>query len=174
MAKRKPFDIEGYYLHQVLSGPGVGSFNRARVLLEHFDIVEPAEWFIVAGHEWSCCDRIGLHRRAFAQILRSASRRELNLMMTVQERAALAKMPREILVYRGCYRNNRRGLSWSLDRDIAQGFPSLARFAQDGQARLLTGVARKSRAVLKLDREEEEIIAADVTILNEELIPSTR
>lgn len=81
-------------------------------------------------------------------------------MMTGEERAALARLPAVVTVYRGCYANNKRGFSWSLDPAIAATFPTLNRYRQVGQPLLIRAtVERDAILALKLDREEQEVIA---------------
>lgn len=90
-------------------------------------------------------------------------------MMCAEERAALAALPECITVYRGCYAVNRAGLSWTTDRALAAGFPALARYRRRVERPLLrTGIVRRDRAVLKLDREEQEVVAHYVSIVAEE------
>lgn len=63
-------------------------------------------------------------------------------------------------VYRGCYKDNKWGLSWTLSRELAKGFPMLWRYRQNGQQPLLvTARARKENVIaLKTDRGESEVI----------------
>lgn len=97
-----------------------------------------------------------------AKLLRSATKAERDLMMTTDERAALAAMPEEITVYRGCYEINRRGLSWTTDINIAARFPTLHRYSRPGeQPILLQAIAYRDRAVAKHGRSEDEVIVVD-------------
>lgn len=80
--------------------------------------------------------------------------------MTEAELAALANLPEEVTIFRGCYARNKRGLSWSLDATEAAKFPFYNRYRQLGQPLLIRGkVRRDSILALKLDREELEVIA---------------
>ena len=81
--------------------------------------------------------------------------------MTAKERKVYAALPDKVTVYRGCYKDNKWGLSWSLDRDVAAKFPRLHRYKQDGQPILVRAIADKAYiAAVKLDREESEIITS--------------
>lgn len=74
-----------------------------------------------------------------------------------------------LTVYRGVYDVYRNGLSWALSRDVASGFPLVARYMINGGVPMLdTGRVAKVRAVLKLSREEQEIIAPRVRITSSE------
>jgi len=121
------------------------------------------DWFQLLGEHWSTCDNIYRWRTALRRILSEATRDQLDAMMTSEERTALAVLPPRITVYRGCYRVNRAGLSWSLDRACAETFPTLMRYARHGeQPLLLTAVVPRASVVLKLDRREAEIIVAEL------------
>ncbi len=80
-------------------------------------------------------------------------------MMEPDELATLTKMPAIIKIYRGCYENNQDGLSWTTDRAIAERFTTLHRYSRPNEAPLLLEDSIDSgRAVLKLERDEWEII----------------
>jgi len=139
------------------------SYSRMPTLLSLFDPLEPdlSEWFRALGEEWSCCDNTGEFRHALQEILglASAEPEYVELMMTQEERAALAALPDVITIYRGCYQWNVEGLSWSLARDIAAEFPFLNRYHHpDSEALLVEATASKHDCVLKLDRGEQEVI----------------
>jgi hypothetical protein len=136
------------------------SYSRMPVLLDHFD--GTLDWFRVLGDEWSGCDNIWKYRSKVAGILSKTGPAERDAMMTDDERGALAALPPVLTVYRGAYWFNKRGLSWTLDRAVAEKFPFLMRYAHHyhGHAPLLlTGRVRRDRCVLKVDRNEVEIIA---------------
>jgi hypothetical protein len=99
-------------------------------------------------------------------------------MMDPEERAALALLPDRLTIYRGCYPVNRPGRSWFLNREIATQIPYKHRYRGPsllGHSPILrTGTVARSRAVLKLDRKEGEIIAAYVCITGESLLDPHR
>src|SRR5262249_32385146 len=133
------------------------------------------QWFVLLGEQLSDCDNVWLWRGVLRKILRSASRSELDAMMEPAEREAFARLPERITVYRGCYRINGPGLSWTTDRAIAEEFPKKMRYSRQGDTPLLrTGLVRRDRVVLKLDRNEEEIVAHYVRITGEQALPEHR
>lgn len=69
---------------------------------------------------------------------------------------------------RGCYASNKRGLSWSLKREVAERFPFVNRYRQtEGRPLLIkASVSKKSVIASKIDRDEAEIIANDVRIIS--------
>jgi hypothetical protein len=84
-------------------------------------------------------------------------------MMTDEERDRWKQLPDKIQVWRGCEAKDRTGLSFSLSESIARDFPFLHRYRAKAPA-LVSASIPKETAVLKLDRDEEEIISAFPTI----------
>jgi hypothetical protein len=138
------------------------SYQRLPMIMEMIPFLSRPMLFEVLGSGWTGFDNIGQFRLPLAKLLRSATRAELDLMMTPEERAALAAMPDEITVYRGCYQINRHGLSWSTDINIAARFPTLHRYSRPGeQPILLQAIAYRDRAVAMHGRSEDEVIVVD-------------
>jgi hypothetical protein len=138
------------------------SYTRIDVVMNAMSTVGfGSDWFRLLGEHWSVCDNLWRWRALLRPILADATREHLDAMMTAQEFSALTALPERITVYRGCYRINRSGLSWTVDRNLAERFPRLTRYSRPGDhPLLLTAVVPRERAVLKLDRGEAEIIPA--------------
>jgi hypothetical protein len=115
-------------------------------------------WFRLLGNWWSVCDGAAGIRDKFARILHRASRKQLDAMMTDEERRRLAEMPDIIRAFRGCEAEDREGFSFSLCEQMARKFPFLNRYKAKVPALIVADIP-KERAVLKMDRNEEEIIA---------------
>jgi len=146
------------------------SYTRAEVLLENCPFVlrgngrvHGTEWFKVLGQEWSTCDNIGDFRLFFRMIFKQASPAQLQAMMSEEEREKWRELPDTIHAWRGCEAKDRTGLSFSLSESIARKFPFLRRYRAKAPA-LVSASIPKETAVLKLDRDEEEIISAFPTI----------
>lgn len=142
-------------------------YGQLPAILERFErsLQEQDACYRLLGSEWSGIDHIGPTKRAVVRILRTAGDAGRKLMMTDEEQAALAALPKVLTVYRGCYSFNRNGLSWSLDPRVACRFPLLSRFDHRGSGDtplLLTARVRRDRCVLKLDGGEVEIIAPQI------------
>lgn len=89
------------------------------------------------------------------------------LMMDDEEREALAALPDELIVYRGCTRRNRRGLSWTLDEAKAKWFAQRFATVQKMPPLVMRGRVRKDKVIAHFTgRNEDEIVAdpADVKI----------
>jgi hypothetical protein len=129
------------------------------VVLENLTRMPSRDWFVQLGDAWSACDNIWEHRPVLRTLLSYAGRAELDSMMSAEERAALQRLPDRITVWRGCYPINRAGLSWTLDREVATGHTKKNRYSRSDQIPLLRkALVRRDRAVLKLDRNEQEVI----------------
>lgn len=122
---------------------------------------EPHEWLTVLGEEWSGCDNIAQFvDQLFDETPFGEALDYPGAMMTPDEQTALRDLPDEVEVYRGCYLDNKWGLSWSLDRAVAAKFPGLHRYCRPSEPPLLVRakIAKAKVIALKLDREEAEII----------------
>lgn len=141
------------------------SYERMPVLISGMPEVDDSEqfraWLVVLGYEWSCCDNVGRYAELLCEPLDYALSIGLNgLMMTDGERHALAQLPDEITVYRGCYEFNADGLSWTTCRSIAEGFTKLARYNKPDRVPILLSrtVKRADVIAYKLERNELEVI----------------
>ena len=117
------------------------------------------DWFRLLGEWWSSCDGMHRFRYALAKILQGATRRELDAIMDQEEMERFKELPETIRAYRGCDLQDRDGLSFSLSYDMAQSFPFRHRYRTEWPAVFAADIP-KSRAVLKLCREEDEIIVS--------------
>ncbi|MEB0059253.1 hypothetical protein [Variovorax sp. LG9.2] len=149
------------------------SYSRLGTVMSLRPHLNGLDWWRVLGDEWSGCDNVAAFRLDLGKLFRTAGRNELDVMMTNDERKALEAMPATITVYRGCYAANRLGLSWTTERSIAEGIVSQNRYRQPGQALLIVGRVPRSTCVLKLNREESEIISPAVRRIEEIMLTRT-
>lgn len=134
------------------------SYSRLPALIELF---EPgnSEWFALLGHVWSVCDNVSQYQDELRVIFNHSPPALVALVMDEDERADFEALPDEITIYRGCYEFNRRGLSWTLDRSVAESFTTQNRYHHpDKEPMVLEAVANKSDCLLKLGRDEKEIV----------------
>lgn len=141
------------------------SFNRLETIIDLDGRLEWEDWLALLGEEWQSCDNIAQYAdhlmtdTPFADVVEVPSLGRW--MMTPEECAALAALPDTVTVYRGCYARNKRGLSWSIDRSVAERFPFIHRYRQAGQALLVRGEVQREHVIaVKLDRQEHELIIA--------------
>ena len=115
------------------------------------------------GMIWSISDDVAKHKYVLYRVFANTTIYQLDLMMRSKEIRALRALPEIIPICRGCYQNNRSGLSWSTDKEIAAGFTLQNRYQQSGQPRLLLeSRIKREHAVLMLERNEQEIIATKI------------
>lgn len=152
------------------------TINEARQRLTHSDSLSRLpellgiqyrmaedDFLRLLGEEWSGFDNIGNHIDDLSDsplfLIRGQEGVVKCEMMTPEEFAVFEALPDVITVYRGCYKPNKWGLSWSLSKTVAEQFPTLNRYRQDGQPLLVTAQAMKKNIIaVKLDRKESEII----------------
>lgn len=164
----EPYPLEhetlprGHEFQKYIHGPGIDSYSR---MASVFDLFLKAGWqrkrecMQALGEAWQGCDSIVEFTPWLKDLLRTAEVDDLRAMMSPADREAWEKLPSIVTVWRGCYHNNRRGLSWTLDEQVARSFPLLHRYRQDGKTPLLLqGRISKERIVLKLEREEMAVV----------------
>lgn len=137
------------------------SYSRLPTILRMAERMDERDLFRVLGEVWSLCDNISewadeLFYQAFRSWPPKGAYRD---MMTPDEQAAYDALPDYVTIYRGCYKANKWGLSWSLSKEIAEKFPIYHRYRQEGQPLVVTARAKKRNIIaIKLDRNESEII----------------
>ena len=131
------------------------SYSRADAIMNLFRVQHPGRVALL-GAEWSGCDT---YPKAMKRILLDLPRPALDAM-TPEENKFLATLLETIDVWRGCYEHNRKGFSWTIDRETAKRFTTLMRYSHSGlDPLLLQGRVRRSDIVfVKLDRNEFEIV----------------
>ncbi len=118
------------------------------------------EWLQVLGEEWSGFDNISCHLDDLKDSPFGQTQGVLRDMMDADGLALYGSLPDITTIYRGCYKNNKWGISWSLSKEVAEKFPTQHRYKQpDQQAILVTAQVKKSqiKAIL-LDRQEQEVL----------------
>ena len=122
------------------------------------------------GENWTGCDNIGIHQERLAILVPDGPSRE---MMTAEEWTASEQLPDIVAIYRGAGRGvNERGLSWSIDRAVAESFPFLNRYRADQPVLVSATVTRTAIAALKLARQEAEVITKHAAIVRVEALTS--
>ncbi|WP_233850452.1 hypothetical protein [Paraburkholderia sp. HD33-4] len=77
------------------------------------------------------------------------------------------RLPDVVTIYRGGYETNIRGLCWSLDREIAESFPTLNGHRKPGQPLLAEARVRKQDiALIVLEADELEIVTARARVVS--------
>ena len=137
------------------------SFERLPTLLTLSSRIGKSEWLSLLGEHWENCDNIATHMDWLLKDNHFSCSKSNTIfeMMTDDEKAKYEALPDLIIIYRGCYKSNKWGLSWTLDENIAIKFTTLNRYKMLGQAILVKAVVKKSSVIaLKLGRNELEVI----------------
>lgn len=131
------------------------SYSRADAIMDLFKVRHPRRVALL-GAEWSGCDT---YPKMMKRILLDLPRPALDAM-TPEENKFLAALPETIDVWRGCYEHNRKGFSWTIDRETAKRFTTLMRYHHPGiDPLLLQGRVRRNDIIfVKLDRKELEVV----------------
>lgn len=150
----------------------VSSYERLEQVMKFRRHLPGLDWWRLLGLEWTSCDTICEYRGALRDLLREATREQLDAMMSPDELEQLAALPNSVPIYRGCYVTNADGLSWSTDRDIAAKITTeFRRYVRSEETPIMrAGRVDRERAVLKLDRGKFEVIAHDAHSITESSI----
>lgn len=164
-----PLELDSSSNYTDLSIEGVRSHLRSNCnsyqllpeLLNYSGLMEELDWLCLLGELWESFDNVStsldsLTYTAFGDRLKE----NISEMMTSEEIEFLRALPEEVRIYRGCYEENKWGLSWTLTKSIAKGFPFLRRYKMKGQPLLISAKVRRENIIaVKLGRGELEIIA---------------
>ena len=144
------------------------SHNRLGMMFVLRPRMNHETWLTLLGKEWSGCDALRHHLSTLRRVLGVAG--PSTPMMDPNERTAFAALPDGLTVYRGCSERYPRGVSWSLNPDVARSFVKLTRYWVSDPVLVTATVQKKDVLALKLDREEEEIITFKARRVGKELI----
>jgi hypothetical protein len=142
------------------------SFTRMNDVWQWKNILNRSDWLALVGENWDCCDKTFRHYKRLRRTLKTTG--PLREMMTPEENAGYDALPKEVTVYRGCGEWNRIGMSWSLDREMANSFPHRARFAARHPFLLTATVSKNKVLAIKLDRGEDEVITFSAKLVSSE------
>ena len=104
------------------------------------------DWLTLMGDQWTRCDRwISFFQPELQKAL--PHRGPVRLMMTAEENSAYDALPEVVTIYRGCDAKSvsSPGLCWSLNKDVANLYPFLARFEATKPTLLTASVSRQWR-----------------------------
>lgn len=141
----------------VLFGPGVGSFQRPRVLLELLPKVAPSDRAAVLRDAWPLCDGIGDMAPTFASAFRAAG-----------YIGDAAPPPEPVTLYRGVTRpEDAPGIAWTDRLAVARHFAyrdRTGRGADRGYVYRVTAGPEHVLARFEGDRGEAEYVLDPTTL----------
>lgn len=142
------------------------SYELLPALIISHELMDRNLWLETVGLNWSSFDNVWEYREKLLNLFQGLTRKQFDLLMDEDEINCLNKMPESIDIFRGCYEINKNGISWTTKREIAEEFTTLNRYRIDGGIPLLLEATfPRSHAVLKLHRQEFEIIVTDLALL---------
>lgn len=138
---------------------------RADALLAIADDVSDDEYWELVRDVWIDTENLWQWGDRLERLL-LADRPGRESMMDDDERHELEAMPPTVTVYRGCKDHNRRGWSWTWDREVAERLAKRLTFGGQQPLVLSAKVARDRIVAHFLSRGECEIVAnpADVRV----------
>lgn len=142
------------------------SYQKLEIIITFSKIMKRVEWLQLLGEHWQNCDNISIFLDDLNKLLPNHTCKE---MMTSEEFASFSLLPDVCNIYRCCGEINKKGLSWTLDREIAEKFTNQNRYKQQKSILLVSQVKKSSIISLKLERQEYEVIVKNPSI-NEEII----
>ncbi|RVD55416.1 hypothetical protein EN828_25310 [Mesorhizobium sp. M2D.F.Ca.ET.185.01.1.1] len=137
-----------------------GSHERAGPLLERLNGMPINLFWLVFQSNWHTCDDLWPHTKGYTQILNYAKRwkaRPYDYLST-SVRAWFDELPDPIPVYRGSCFLKKNGLSWTTDKNIAEGFARGHRGISVPLAVVAEGLIAKSKIFTAIGRKECEIV----------------
>jgi hypothetical protein len=148
------------------------SYTRLRTLLLLTFKMHESSFYRLLGEYWCTFDNTSSQLEMLADLL--LWKTPVEKMMTHKERRLLAALPDRITIYRGCGKKNIRGISWTLNRRLAEAFPFFGRFRVERPLLVAASVDKRDVAALKIERNEDEIICSPWQILSIEPISPER
>ncbi|NOS97380.1 MAG: hypothetical protein HOP25_02775 [Methylotenera sp.] len=140
------------------------SFEKLEFILAFRQRMGRRAWLKLLGEQWSNCDNIGFHSEELRKYLPEKASKN---MMSDEEFKAFCDLPDLVKIYRGCGLSNQNGLSWSLQRDVAEALPFQNKYKQDLPILLVAEVKKSSIIALKLERQEFEVIVNSPQIIEQ-------
>jgi hypothetical protein len=138
------------------------SYSRLKGVLDLRRSMHRNDWLQLIGETWETFDNLSSYLSRLHKILGSDG--PLIEMMNEQEQTAYEALPDVLEVYRGCGSHNIHGASWSLDRAVAERFPTLNRYRVSDPLLVTASVEKRNVLALKLGREEHEVVTFSATV----------
>jgi hypothetical protein len=142
------------------------SYTRMDEILKFRNELIRPDWLALLGEGWPRCDNLIMYYGLLRRILKTIG--PLRTMMTPQENAAYDALPEKITIYRGCGQANMMGMSWTLDKEIANSFPHTNRYRVPDPPLVTSTVFKRKVLAFKRGRDEDEIITFSARFVSKE------
>lgn len=154
----------------LLYGHGYSVAEQMELILDWQYSMPPDEWLKLLGDKWSFMiitpyiDELMAGGSLLGDAIGTGA---VYLMMSDEEIAFYESLPDTVTIYRGCYEENSNGMSWSLDKNIAESFINTKLYKNEGQPILVTAEVKKNNILaVKLGRDEAEIITHEPNVIS--------
>jgi hypothetical protein len=135
--------------------------NQIEIFLEFSSSFSDEQYWAALGDAYVLQDYIQINFNLFKTLFK-ADRPCKEYLMTIEERDYLAKLPSDIIIYRGCsikeIENSQLGISWTLDYNVANTFAKMKYLKNNIETRIIEKVIKKDQAVAYFDRRNEHEI----------------
>jgi len=136
--------------------------------------LDELDYYQLLGMMWGKAAYLWPVQHDLRQDLAMAGPEHKFAMMSEDEAAMWELLPETFDVYRGCYWENKDGLAWSREPEVAAEFPYMDANWREGSPLLAHGVVQKRDCVVKLCGNRVDILSAEVgTRSVEQLAPRT-
>jgi hypothetical protein len=109
--------------------------------------------------EWGKCDRTWDQNRRLLQALKKAG--NSFVFLSPAQRAFLERLPPQVEVFRGCSAPRVRGVAWTTDRMVAEGFARGHRRTRVPDQVVASGFILKEHIFFVTDKRSEKEIVLD-------------
>jgi hypothetical protein len=119
------------------------------------------EYWELLSEVWVSLENVWQYQQVLKQLIFDPVPKDLLVsrhhMMSLDEQFVFNGLSGQIRIFRGCLKHNKKGLSWTLDREKAIWFAN--RFAKHAQPLLVSGYVDADKIAAYLDcRGEKEVI----------------
>jgi hypothetical protein len=136
-----------------------GSAERPELLVQFLSNCTPDILWPVLLAEFSSCGRTWFYMPELRRLAESAKQPSCAQYLSGAALTRFDRMPSRIRVYRGCSRARIDGLSWTINRAVAESFAYGHRGVRVPNAVIATGTISKNDIYgLIVDRSEEEVL----------------
>lgn len=133
------------------------SETRLPAMLDALEGVDAATFWTVFQADWPVCDDTWQHRRRLLRVLKQ--RQPFAPHMIDANRELYERLPDEILLHRGCDMSRVKGISWTVDRQVAEGFARGHRMIYNPAPTVISATVYKFDVLMvNAVREESEIL----------------